>query len=52
MSLDSQIAKNCSQEANKIGYNIIYGIATYLDEKLIYDVHNAPICFKFNETTN
>ena len=35
-----------------MAYNINYGIAPYLKEKLIYDVRNIPFCFKFDETTN
>ena len=49
---DSQIAKSYSQGKTKMAYNINYGIAPYLKEKLIYDVRNTPFCFKLDETTN
>ena len=48
---DSEIAKKYEQGDTKIKYNIQFGIAPYLKEKLIYDVKNKPFTFKFDETT-
>jgi len=48
---DSEIAKKYDQAETKIKYNIQFGIAPFLKEKLIYDVKNKPFTFKFDETT-
>ena len=48
---DFEIAKNYEQADTKIKYNIPFGIAPYLKEKLTYDVRNKPFTFKCDETT-
>ena len=45
------IAKPFNQQETKAKYTVQFRIAQYVKEKLILDVSNKPLSFKFDETT-